>query len=183
MLPELDNHQLHTVAAACGYQSYNVHKLLKMGNKQIKGILARDNIGWQNEFEDAVKDTGCGVMWKDQISDFWEIKNMLRHLITNQGYFDFYNIARSFSNFHGRIVDFATRDDYPEKMLEWKKRNPAWFYDSFDEYSNDSQKAFIAFLVEDFNSIPEKERIHINQFVTYNKKQAWIKMQSLIQIL
>lgn len=146
-----------------------------MGNKHIKGILARDNTNWQNGFENAVKDAGCGVMWKDQISDFWEIKDILQHLIANQGYFDFYNIARSFSNYHGRIVDFATKDDYPEKMQEWKKQNPAWFSESFDEYSSENQKAIVAFLVEDFRSIPEKERIHINQFVTYNKKQAWIK--------
>ena len=146
-----------------------------MEKEKIKGIIARDNTNWQTEFEDAVKDSGCGVMWKDQISDIWDIKDKLRQLIANQGYFDFYNIARSFSNYHGKIVDFATKDDYPEKMQGWKKRSPAWFSESFDGYSDGSQKAIIAFLVEDFESIPDKERIHINQFVTYNKKQAWIK--------
>ena len=146
-----------------------------MEKKQIKGIIARDNTNWQTEFENAVKDSGCGVMWKDQISDFWEIKDSLLRLISQQGYFDFYNIAINFSNYHCKIVDFATTDDYPEKMMEWRKRNPAWFCESFDEYSVDKQKAFIAFLVEDFKSIPEKNRIHINYFITYNKKQAWIK--------
>lgn len=147
-----------------------------MGKKQIKGIIARDNTNWQTEFENAVKDSGCGVMWKDQISDFREIKDSLLRLISQQGYFDFYNIAKNFSNYHCKIVDFATTDDYPKKMMEWRKRNPAWFCESFDEYSNDGKrKAFIAFLVEDFNSIPEKNRIHINYFITYNQKQASIK--------
>lgn len=146
-----------------------------MEKKIIKGIIARDNTNWQIEFENAVKDSGCGVMWKDQISDLWEIKDKLLYLISNQGYIDFYNIAKSFSNYHGKIVDFATKDDYPEKMQVWKKKNPAWFSESFDGYSDDRQKAIIAFLVEDFESIPEKERIHINQFITFNKKQAWIK--------
>lgn len=146
-----------------------------MENKRIKGIINRDNTGWQDDFKDAVSDSGCGVMWKDQISDLWEIKGILRRLIAEQGYFDFYNIARSFSNYHGKIVDFATEDDYPEKMQIWRKRHPAWFCESFEEYADDKQKAVIAFLVEDFYDIPENERIHVDQFITYNNKQAWIK--------
>ena len=146
-----------------------------MENKEIKGIIARDNTNWQTEFEDAVKISGCGVMWKDQLSDFGEIREKLQHMISIQGYFDFYNIAKSYSNFHGRIIDFATRDEYPEKMHVWQKRNPAWFSESFDGYSDGSQKAIIAFLVKDFESIPLIERIHINQFVTFNNKQASIK--------
>lgn len=147
-----------------------------MGEKQIKGILARDNTNWQNDFEDEIKDAGCGVMWKDQqISDFGEIKDILQLLIANQGYFEFYNIAKNFSNYHGKIIDFATKDNYPEKMQNWKKQNPAWFSESFDGYSSGNQKAKIAFLVKDFKSIPKKERICINQFVTHNNKQASIK--------
>jgi len=146
-----------------------------MEKKQIKGIIARDSQNWQMELEEAVKDSGCGIMWKDQISDFWEIKDSLLRLISQQGYFDYYNFANNVSNYHCKIVDFATADDYPEKMKEWRKRNPAWFCESFDEYSNDNQRAFIAFLVEDFKSISEKNRVHINYFITYNNKKAWIK--------
>ena len=146
-----------------------------MEQLKIKGIIARDNTNWQTKFENAVKDSGCGVMWKDQISDFWEIKDSLLRLISQQGYFDYYNIARSFSNYHCKIVDFATINDYSEKMKEWRKRKPAWFRESFHEYSDGKQKAIVAFLVEDFKPVPKKNRIHINYFVTYNKKQAWIK--------
>lgn len=147
-----------------------------MEQDYIKGLIARDNTDWKIDFEDAVKDYGCGIMWKDQISDFWEIKESLQGLISRQGYFDYYNIACNFSDYHCKIVDFATKENYYEKAQKWEKRNPAWFSDSFEDYTNHkNQNAFIAFLVEEFQSIPEEKQIHIRNFITYNNKQASIK--------
>ncbi len=146
-----------------------------MGKTTIKGIIARDPgiySNWQPDLENAVKVYGCGIMWKDHLSDYWEIKDELRLLIANQGYFDFYNIAGSVSNYHGKIVDFATKDEYPDKMKVWKQKNPAFFSESFDAYSDGDKKAFIVFLVEAFVSIPQREQIHISKFIPFNKQAS-----------
>lgn len=142
---------------------------------KIKGIIARDDTGWQTKFEDAVNDSKCGVMWKHQISNFGEIKEMMHSLIIQQGYFDFYNIAKNISNYHCKIVDFASSDEYPKKAEEWVKRNPAWFEKSFDNYEDGTKTAQVVFLVEDFKSIPQGKQISIDRFVTYKGKQASVQ--------
>lgn len=146
-----------------------------MEDIKIKGILARDSTDWKEVFENCVMESGCGVMWKDQMSNLEEIKESLRKLISEQGYFDYYNIANNLSDYHCKVVDLATKEDYPSKVQEWKEKNPAWFCDSFDEYTDGgNQKAVIAFLVEDFKRIPPEKQIHIGRFKFYDKI-PWIK--------
>lgn len=145
-----------------------------MEKKEIKGIIARDNTGWQSDFETDI-DSGCGVMWKHQISDFDKIKDQLQVLISKQKYFDYYNIANNYSNYHCKIVDFATIDDYQKKYEDWQKREPVWLKESFDDYRDKNKKAKIVFLVEDFKKIPHNEQIECSQFVTFNNTQATVQ--------
>ena len=146
-----------------------------MEDIKIKGILARDSTDWKEVFENCVMESGCGVMWKDQMSNLEEIKDSLRKLISEQGYIDYYNIANNLSDYHCKVVDLATKEDYPSKVQEWKEKNPAWFCESFDEYTDGgNQKAVIAFLVEDFKRIPPEKQIHIGRFKFYGKI-PWIK--------
>ena len=145
-----------------------------MEDIKIKGILARDSTDWKEVFENCVMESGCGVMWKDQkMSNFEEIKESLRKLISEQGYFDYYNIANNLSDYHCKIVDFATKEDYPSKVQEWEDKKPAWFCESFDGYTDGgNQKAVIAFLVEDFKRIPPEKQIHIDRFKFYDKSPS-----------
>lgn len=146
-----------------------------MDNIKIEGIVARDNTGWQEEFASNVLDRGCGVMWKDILSDMNELLPQLRHLIKTKGYFYFYNIASNYSNYQMRIVDFATKETYDNVRSEWKKRNPFWYNDSFEGYSSDSQTATIAFLVDEVVYIKSDRQIPISNFITYHNKQASVK--------
>lgn len=146
-----------------------------MDNIKIEGIVARDNTGWQEEFASNVLDRGCGVMWKDILSDMNELLPQLRHLIKTKGHFYFYNIASNYSNYQMRIVDFATKETYDNVRSEWKKRNPFWYNDSFEGYSSDSQTATIAFLVDEVVYIKSDRQIPISNFITYHNKQASVK--------
>ncbi len=151
---------------------------------KIKGILAKDaTTDWKEDFENEVKESICGVMWKDQMSNLGEIKGLLQELISKQGYFDYYNIANNVSDYHGKIIDFATKEEYPAKVQEWEKKNPAWFKKSFDEYAAGNQKAVIAFLVEDFKKIPKEAQIHVNQFKFYDKIPSVKNAVAYIDIL
>ncbi len=143
-----------------------------MKDIKIKGILAKDTTDWKITFAKEVNKFGCGVMWKDQMSNLEEIKDSLRKLISEQGYIDYYNIANNHSDYHCKIVDFATKEDYPSKVQKWENKNPAWFSKTFDEYVAGNQKAVIAFLVEDFGSIPPEKQIHIDKFNFYDKKPS-----------
>ncbi len=154
-----------------------------MGEIKIKGILAKDATTWKADFEEEVTEYGCGVMWKDQMSNLGEIKGLLRELISEQEYFDYYNIANHVSDYHGKIIDFATKEEYPAKVQEWEKKNPAWFKKSFDEYAAGNQKAVIAFLVEDFKKIPKEAQIHVNQFKFYDKIPSVKNAVAYIDIL
>ena len=155
-----------------------------MGEIKIKGILAKDaTTDWKADFEEEVMEYGCGVMWKDQMSNLGEIKGLLRELISEQEYFDYYNIANHVSDYHGKIIDFATKEEYPAKVQEWEKKNPAWFKKSFDEYAAGNQKAVIAFLVEDFKKIPKEAQIHVNQFKFYDKIPSVKNAVAYIDIL
>ena len=138
----------------------------------IKGILARDNTGWQEDFAEEVAKNGFGVMWKDQFSDIDEVVPLLNNLITEKGFFNYYNIANNVTNYRMKIVDFATKDTYDAKKKEWKQKNPAWFFDTFDEYSDGKQNAKIAFLVESVEKIESEKSISIEDFKTYKDKQA-----------
>lgn len=84
----------------------------------IKGILARDNTGWQEDFAEEVAKNGCGVMWKDQFSDIDKVVPLLNNLITEKGFFNYYNIANKVTNYRMKIVDFATKDTYDAKKKE-----------------------------------------------------------------
>lgn len=150
---------------------------------KIKGILAKDATDWKEDFENKVMESGCGVMWKDQMSNLGEIKELLRELISEQGYFDYYNIAYNVSDYHGKIIDFATKEEYPAKVQEWRGKNPAWFKELFDEYAAGNQKAVIAFLVEDFKKIPKEAQINVNQFKFYDKIPSVKNAVAYIDIL
>lgn len=142
---------------------------------EIKGILARDNTGWQDDFAADVSEKGYGVMWKDQFSDMNEIVPKLNHLIKDKGFFEYYNIANNIANFRMKIIDFATEDTYEVKKKDWKEKAPAWYCDTFDEYSSQNQKAKIAFLVKSVVKIESEKSISIEDFIIYNGKKASVK--------
>lgn len=141
-----------------------------MNKSKLLGIIARDGTGWQSDFEKAVQEQGYGVMWKDQLSDMFSLLSQMREIIDEKGFITFYNVSNNYTNYVGRIIDFAINDDYERKRKEWKLLNPAWFCDSFDDYVGDNNKAVIVFLVDSFMKIQEKDRKHIELFETFNDK-------------
>ena len=134
----------------------------------IKGLFAHDSTGWQRDFKKGVETNGCGIMWKNHLSDWNEIIPQLRKLIEDYGHFPFYNLANNNTNYKFNIIDFATKDDYERRKNKWKTRNPFKYEDSFSNYKAGNQIAKIAFLVD--NVEDTKPPIHHNDFVNFNKK-------------
>lgn len=143
-----------------------------MWQDSISGIIARDSTDWQQDFVEALKESGSGVIWKDQLSDMNDILPKLRQLIKEKGFFYYYNISNNKTNYRAKIIDFATKDTYDDIAPDWKSRNPAWFCDDFASYNGNSQIAVIAFLVDEFKPIEPKDQIYVDRFITYNEKQA-----------
>lgn len=143
-----------------------------MSKTKVLGLIARDSTGWQEDFEEAVKNSGYGIMWKDQLSDMNYILEPLRTQIESQGYFEYYNISNNRTNYKGKVVDFAIKTDYESKVNDWKLKNPEWFSEKFEEYADGNNKAVIVFLVKDFVEIPNTEQFHIDLFRTFNGKKA-----------
>ena len=133
----------------------------------IKGLFAHDSTGWQRDFKKGVETNGCGIMWKNHLSDLDEIKPQLRKLIEVYGHFPFYNLAKNKVNYKFNIIDFATEEDYEGKKDKWGIRKPFRYEDSFSDYKAGTQIAKIAFLVDKVEET--KAPIHHNDFVNYNK--------------
>ena len=136
----------------------------------IKGLFAHDSTGWQRDFKKGVETNGCGIMWKNHLSDWDEIIPQLRKLIEEYGHFPFYNLAKNKVNYKFNIIDFATKDDYETKKNDWKIKNPFWYEDRVSDYQSGTQKAKIVFLVDNVEEI--NTPIHHNDFVTFNKNAA-----------
>jgi 5-methylcytosine-specific restriction protein B len=133
----------------------------------IKGLFAHDSTGWQRDFKKGVETNGCGIMWKNHLSDWDEIIPQLKKLIEDYGSFPFYNLAQNKVNYKFNIIDFATKDDYETKKNDWKIKNPFWYKDRVSDYQSGTQKAKIVFLVDKVEET--KTPIHHNDFVNYNK--------------
>ena len=138
-------------------------------NIEIQGVVACDRTGWQSDFLTIVKEQGCGVMWKHQLSGFSDVLPSLRKHIERYGSVDFYNIANKLSNYRWRVIDFATKDTYDEKREEWRLRNPGWFEENFEDYANKTQKAKIVFLVDDAIKLDGSAQIGVDKFITYKR--------------
>ena len=147
-----------------------------MKNKyRVQGLIVRDNTGWQKEFLDDMSGSGYGIIWKHQMSDINEVLPQLRSLIETQGSFDFYNISNNKTTYKYTIVDFATKKDYDGKIENWESKNPCWFSKNFSDYSDDNKYAQIVFLVNKVEEIKPDSQINIDDFVTFNNKEASIQ--------
>ncbi len=139
-------------------------------NLMIQGLVVRDSTDWKESFLEDMKQ--YGVIWKHQLSDMRDVLPQLRSLILRNRRFPFYNIAKNTTDYVFSVVDFATEDDYDSKKKEWKTKDPCWYCDSFSDYSDGNKVAKIAFLIDNAERIHHESSINIDDFVTYNNKQA-----------
>jgi len=142
----------------------------KENNSIIQGLVVRDSTDWKESFLEDMKQ--YGVIWKHQLSDMRDVLPQLRSLILRNRRFPFYNIAKNTTDYVFSVVDFATEDDYDSKKKEWKTKDPCWYCDSFSDYSDGNKVAKIAFLIDNAERIHHESSINIDDFVTYNNKQA-----------
>lgn len=149
-------------------------------NSPIKGLVFKDNTGWQEDFQNALSETGYGVMWKDQISNWDVVIPALQEIIEDSGYVYCYNIAESKVKYRARIIDFATKEDYDEKKNDWEYYSPCWYANDFSEYSDDKRQASIVFLVDAFESI--EDDITQDDFVFYDRKPSVRNMVAYIHL-
>lgn len=139
-------------------------------NLMIQGLVVRDSTDWKESFLEDLKQ--YGVIWKHQLSDMRDVLPQLRSLILRNGSFPFYNIANNTTDYVFSVVDFATEDDYNSKKKDWMTKTPCWYCDSFSDYSDGNKVAKIAFLIDNAERISHESSININDFVTFNNKQA-----------
>ncbi|MBR4133977.1 MAG: AAA family ATPase [Bacteroidales bacterium] len=150
----------------------------------IKGLVAIDGTDWKEDFESEITESehGYGIMWRhNPPTDSDKVLKALREQINTYGGFDFYIVAKDWTIYKAVVSDFATKEDYPSIVEEWKTKSPVWFQERFDDYNDkDSEgkitkQAKIAYLVKSFKSIPENERLNVKtNFKLRNKLYyAW----------
>lgn len=138
---------------------------------EVEGLVARDGENWKSDFEAdvAASPQGYGVTWRHNLpTDSVKILKALRQRIDNGDTFDFYIVENNQTTYKAVVEDFAKYDDYEDIVDDWRRKEPAWFQDSFDGYRSVDksgktiQQARIAFLVKSFKHIPAGERLDIN---------------------
>lgn len=137
----------------------------------IKGLVARDSTDWKADFENdvAASPQGYGIMWRNNLPrDYATVLKALRKRINNSDTFDFYIVEGNIATYKAVVEDFVLAKDYPAVVDDWKKKEPEWFCDKFEDYNskdsdgNITQQAQIAYLVKSFKSIPKNEQLNID---------------------
>ena len=137
----------------------------------IKGLVARDSTDWKADFENdvAASPQGYGIMWRHNLPrDYATVLKALRKRINNGDTFDFYIVEGNMATYKAVVEDFVLAKDYPAVDDDWKKKEPEWFCDKFEDYNskdsdgNITQQAQIAYLVKSFKSIPKSEQLNID---------------------
>lgn len=132
----------------------------------IKGLVARDSTDWKDEFEEEISENiqGYGVMWRHNLpSGGPEVLKALKSRIQDGETFDFYIIEKNVTTYKAVVEDFVLEKDYPDVVDDWKKKDPVWFEERFEDYRADTQKAQIAYLIKSFTSIPKSEQLNIDE--------------------
>lgn len=137
----------------------------------IKGLVARDSTDWKADFEKdiAASPQGYGIMWRHNLPrDYATVLKALRKRINNGDTFDFYIVEGNMATYKAVVEEFVLAKDYPAVVDDWKKKEPEWFCDKFEDYNskdsdgNITQQAQIAYLVKSFKSIPKSEQLNID---------------------
>lgn len=137
----------------------------------IKGLVARDSTDWKADFENdiAASPQGYGIMWRHNLPrDYATVLKALRKRINNGDTFDFYIVEGNMATYKAVVEEFVLAKDYPAVVDDWKKKEPEWFCDKFEDYNskdsdgNITQQAQIAYLVKSFKSIPKSEQLNID---------------------
>ena len=131
----------------------------------IKGLVARDTEDWKADLEAdiAASSQGYGIMWRHNLpTDNATVLKALRKRIDNGDNFEFYIVEKNWATYKAVVEDFVLAKDYPDVMEDWKKKDPAWFQERFEDYKSNIQQAQIAFLVKSFSRIPDEEQLNID---------------------
>ena len=137
----------------------------------IKGLVARDNTDWKEEFEEDITAStqGYGIMWRHNLPrDPVTVLQALRKRIRDDGAFEFYIIENNMATYKAVIEDFAEAKDFPDVADAWQKKEPVWFCERFEDYNTKNaegkivQQAKIVFLVKSFTRIPRSEQLNID---------------------
>ena len=131
----------------------------------IKGLVARDTEDWKADFETdiAASSQGYGIMWRHNLpTDNTTVLKALRKRISNGDTFEFYIVENNWATYKAIVEDFVLAKDYQDVVEEWKKKEPAWFQERFEDYKSNIQQAQIAFLVKSFSRIPDGEQLNVD---------------------
>lgn len=136
----------------------------------VKGLVARDRTGWKEMLDsDFKKGAKSSVTWWHELPQpKSEILPRLKKTIADDGHFDFYYVENNQAIYKATVNDFVEASEYPQKMEEWKSKNPVWFSESLDEYVDDNKQAKILFLSSHFERL--QTPIPMDLFKMYKDK-------------
>lgn len=143
---------------------YSIQDLWK-DKIEIKGLIARDGGDWKDGFADdiAASSQGYGVMWRHNLpTDNETVLKALRKRVDNGDTFDFYIVENNWATYKAVVEDFVLAKDYPDIVEDWKKKDPIWFNEKFEDYKSNNQQAKIAFLVRSFNKLKNDKQLNID---------------------
>ena len=136
----------------------------------VKGLVARDRTGWKDRLETDFKNGAkySVTWWHELPQPKNEIFPRLQKAIANDGHFDFYYVENNQAVYKATVDDFVEASEYPQKMEEWKRKNPVEFSESLDDYVDENKQAKILFLSSHFERI--QAPIPIELFKMYKDK-------------
>lgn len=116
----------------------------------IKGLLTRDNTGWQDKLCREMGADRYAVIWRScVISDYDErMKNSLQELIDGEGFFPYYFIRGGQARYKAEVIAFVARKfprgaealkEWERVREEWKRYDPCWFCWDWDEYMDEDK--------------------------------------------
>lgn len=131
---------------------------------KVKGLVVRDSTNWKEDYRNGTEKQGYSVMWRHNLPSNGEsVLTSLKGIIDDGNSFPFYIVENNITTYKATVIDFCKRENYPDVVQEWEKKNPYGFANDFSEYYDGNQSAKIVFLDNNFELISPDERFNVNE--------------------
>ncbi len=141
---------------------------MSKSKETIKGIYVHDGEYRRDDAISNSKGRHICLWWNKEPTKSSDITDQLRSIIKSKGYFYWYFLQHNFAYCRAKVVDFANRENYNEKMSDWEKLSPLEFEKDFNSYADGGEEAEFVCLCREFEHLQEK--ISRKNFIIYQNK-------------
>ncbi len=114
----------------------------------LSGLIASDGHPWKDELVARLQGGGEAVVWWSKRPTGKALAlSQLERLVAERGGFPFYFTRNGVVTHKAHVVDVAVESDYEDKRERWA--GALDYEDDFEEYSDETKSARIAFLVDE----------------------------------